>query len=128
MITAYEYRTLAFTTAAPGWRLWITTGAGKAEEVALAGWVTSAEVAVHDDDEPGRPTGSRSIRPGWVVDGEVNTTADSWNDADAWVIGPGERKPTEVELQKWATQHQALVAALKRKREAEHNRGVRPDT
>ena len=70
-MTHKEMNVLAFTTAAPGWRLWIVDPEGKPKEVAFAGWVTleiSREFTLRETPQV--------ICPGWFDHGAITTAME----------------------------------------------------
>ncbi len=93
---------LAFTTAAPGWRLWIVDPEGKPKEVAFAGWVTlkiSQEYTLRETPQV--------ICPGWLDHGAITTAMEHGGDVAIWVIGPGQAAPTSEDLRDWGETHMA---------------------
>jgi hypothetical protein len=124
MTAEIRMRVAGFAPASPGWRLWVVGPDGKPEEVALAGWVTLAEVEY--DVDPGgeevrpRKTGYRSIHPGWICDGQVVTVEDEFITAarDTWAVGPADPVPTSEELAQWADRHRTHHERLGQGRKA----------
>ena len=91
---------LGFTTAAPGWRLWIVDPEGEPKEVAFAGWVT-----LEDNSEYNLRESNQVICPGWLDHGEITTAIESGGDVDVWVVGPDQPVPTADELRDWGAEH-----------------------